>query len=277
MKKHGAWSKGPGAGFLRTTLVVGLGVIGIALAQEEPETPLIIAHRGDSANAPENTAAAIRSAVAAKADLVEFDTRETSDGHLFLFHDGSLKRFTGAKTAFEALGFEEARKLDVGTWFDPEKKTFADERPPTLEEAIRFCLDGGTMPLIERKTGSAEAHVKVIRDLKAEDKVIVQAFDWGFLREMRRLAPEIVIGALGDKKPDAKRMAELKELRPQWVGWNQKYLDESGIDAFHDLGAKVAVWTVNDLARLRQFAAWGVDGLITDRPGEARDSVMSRE
>ncbi|MCB1230780.1 MAG: hypothetical protein KDN19_10965 [Verrucomicrobiae bacterium] len=242
-------------------------------SQDESQKPLIIAHRGDSANAPENTAASIRSAVAAKADLIEFDVRETSDGVLMVFHDKDLKRYTGAKTTFEALGFEEVRKLDVGSWFDAEK-TFAEERPPTFEEAVRFCLEGETMPLIERKSGPAEAYLKVIRDLKAEDRVIVQAFDWEFLRQLRKLAPEIVIGALGDKKPDAKRVAELKELRPQWIGWNQKYLTESSIDTFHDLGAKVAVWTVNDLARIRLFAAWGADGLITDRPGEAREAVI---
>lgn len=261
---------------LWAALVVSCGVIGIAFAEEEKDSPLIIAHRGDSANAPENTVAAIRSALVAKADLVEFDVRETADGKLLLFHDKDLKRFTGQKTTFEALGFQEARKLDVGSWFNPEK-SFADERPPTLEEAIRFCLEGGAMPLIERKTGTAAAHVEIIRDLKAEDKVIVQAFDWEFLHEMRKLAPEIVIGALGDKAPDAKRMAELKELGPQWIGWNQKYLTEPGIDSFHDLGAKVAVWTVNDLARLRQFTAWGVDGLITDRPGDARETVTSNQ
>lgn len=247
-------------------------MIGIAFA-EDTVPPLIIAHRGDSEKAPENTAAAIRSAVAAKADLIEFDVRETADGGLLLFHDGDLRRYTGVKTPFEALGFEEARKLDVGTWFDPKKKTFADERPPTLEEAIRYCLEGDTMPLIERKSGAAAEYVKVIRALKAEDSVIVQAFDWAFLRDLRALAPDIVIGALGDKAPDAKRLAELEALRPEWIGWNQKYLDPTGIETFHQLGAKVAVWTVNDLARLRQFAAWGVEALITDRPAEAREAL----
>ncbi len=253
-------------------LVVCCGLMKTTSA-EKPD-PLIIAHRGDSQKAPENTATAIRSAVVAKADLIEFDVRETADGALLLFHDSDLKRFTGRKTVFESLGFEEARKLDVGSWFDPEKKTFAEERPPTLEEAIRFCLEGNTRPLIERKSGPASAYVKVIREMKAEDRVIVQAFDWDFLRDLRRLAPEVVIGALGDKEPDDGRIAELAELRPEWIGWNQKYLAKAGIDRFHELGARVAVWTVNDLARLRQFADWGVDGLITDRPGDAREAVF---
>ncbi|MCB1091019.1 MAG: hypothetical protein KDL87_05785 [Verrucomicrobiae bacterium] len=243
----------------------------ITMAQEK-RVPIIVAHRGDSSNAPENTAASIRAAVAAGADLIEFDTRETKDGVLLLFHDADLKRYTGQKTPFEALGFQEARRLDVGSWFG-ETKAFASERPPTLEEAIRFCLEGGKTPLIERKTGSAAAHVKVIRDLKAEKKVIVQAFDWEFLREFRKLAPEIPIGALGDKETDAARLAELEALKPDWIGWNQKYLTESGIARFHGIGAKVAVWTVNDLSRLREFTAWGADALITDRPGDARSGL----
>ncbi|MCB1237709.1 MAG: hypothetical protein KDM91_21770, partial [Verrucomicrobiae bacterium] len=72
---------------------------------------------------------------------------------------------------------------------------------------------------------------------------------------------------------DAPRLAELAALKPQWVGWNQKYLTRDGIAAFHAAGFKVAVWTVNDLAGLRQFKAWGADALITDRPGEAREAV----
>lgn len=234
--------------------------------------PLIVAHRGDSSKAPENTLASIRSGIEAKADLIEFDVRLTTDGELVLFHDKDLKRFTGKKTPFDSLTFAEARELDVGSWFD-EKNTFAAERPPTLKEAIEACLDGGATPLIERKSGPAAGYVKIIHELDAADRVIVQAFDWKFLADLRKLAPEIRMGALGDKKVDAVRVAELEQLAPQWVGWNQKYLTEANIARFQELRFKIAVWTVNDLARLRLFTNWGVNALITDRPGEARDSV----
>ena len=245
----------------------------ISIGHGDDSTPLVVAHRGDSAKFPENTAIALRSAAAVKADLIEFDVRETADGKLVLFHDGDLKRFTGRKTPFESLGFQEARKLDVGTWFDPEGGRFSDQRPPTLAEAIRLCLDGGSRALIERKTGPASAYVEVIREMKVEDRVVMQAFDWDFLRDFRKLAPEIPMGALGSKEIDGERLTELKRLSPQWVGWNQKDLDEPAIERFHDSGFKVAVWTVNDLARLRQFAAWGVDAVITDRPAEARETL----
>ena len=208
--------------------------------------------------------------IVAKADLIEFDVRQTTDGELVVFHDKDLKRFTGEKRLFDSLTFAEARELDVGSWFD-EHNTFAAERVPTLKEAIEACLEGGATPLIERKSGPAAGYVKIIRELKAADRVIVQAFDWKFLADLRKLAPEIRMGALGDKKIEAARVAELDRLSPEWVGWNQKYLAEENIARFHELKLKVAVWTVNDLARLRQFRAWGVNALITDRPGEARD------
>lgn len=259
--------------------LVGLG-LGLAFppaileAEDSSEAPLIIAHRGDSSKAPENTHAAISKAIEARADLVEFDVRVTADGALVLFHDETLSRFTKEKTPFASLGFEAARKLDVGSWFEPETKAFASERPPTLDEAIQACIDGETIALIERKTGSAEAYVESIRRLKAEKHVVMQAFDWKFLEEFRKLAPEISLGALGSKAIDSERLEILKRLKPDWVGWNQKYLDRSEIDRFHEMGFQVAVWTVNDLARLRQFAGWGVDALITDRPAEARAAVL---
>lgn len=241
--------------------------------QGETVAPLVIAHRGDSAKLPENTAIAIRSAVAVKADLIEFDVRETADGKLVLFHDADLKRFDGTKTPFESLGFQQARQLDVGTWFDREGKRFSDERPPTLAEAIRLCVDGESRALVERKSGPASAYVEIIRAMEVEDQVVVQAFDWKFLEDFRRLAPEIPIGALGSKEIDSDRLRQLKSLAPKWVGWNQKYLAASDIERFHDLGFRVAVWTVNDLARLRRFAGWGVDAVITDRPAEARETL----
>lgn len=258
------------AGLVAACLLLGLR----GSADSDSATPLVVAHRGDSANAPENTVAAILGAIGAKADLVEFDVRETADGGLVLFHDEDLKRFTGQKTAFESLGLQKARQLDVGTWFDPKGRRFANERPPTLEEAIQLCRKGDTIALIERKTGPASAYVEVIREAEAEDRVIVQAFDWEFLADFRELAPNIPIGALGSREIDPDRMDQLRKLGPEWVGWNQKDLDREGIDRFHDAGMQVAVWTVNDLARIRQFASWGVDGLITDRPGEAREALQ---
>ncbi|NNE90244.1 MAG: hypothetical protein HKN23_01220, partial [Verrucomicrobiales bacterium] len=226
---------------------------------------------GASETAPENTMAAISAAVEAKADWIEFDVRAIAGGGLFLFHDENLKRFGGGEKKIDSLADSEIGDLDVGTWFDPK---FSAERPPALRAAISACLDGKTVPLIERKTGSAESYISLIRELDAVEKVVLQAFDWDFLERARQLEPDLKLGALKSEPPTDADWTQLKKLKPEWVGWNQKHLTEDLIRQFQAAGYSVAVWTVNDLARIRKFTEWGVDGLITDRPAEAREAMM---
>ncbi len=237
----------------------------------EPDpSPTIIAHRGASEIAPENTLAAIQAAIEAKTDWIEFDVRAISDGQLYLFHDEDLKRFKIGDTKIETLSAPDAEKIDVGSWFDPK---FASERPPTLTTTLEACFAGEVTPLIERKTGSAESYIEVIRELDAVDKVVLQAFDWDFLEAAKKLEPTMKLGALGSKPPTAENWEQLKRLNPDWVGWNQKHLTSKLINEFKAQQFSVAVWTVNDLARIRQFVSFGVDGIISDRPKEAREAV----
>jgi len=229
---------------------------------EEWETPVLIAHRGASTVAPENTAASIREATRLGAKVVEFDVRVTSDGKLLLFHDGDLKRFFSSSKTFEELSEKEAVELDVGSWFDSVK--FSTERPILLETAIQLCHEGGATPLIERKTGSAKEYAEVLRRLDVIDTVIVQAFDWDFLTDLQKELPELRIGALGSKELDEKRWDTLKTLQPDWIGWNYKDFKIADIEKIHGQGAKVALWTVNDMKAVATFLEAGVDGIITD-------------
>ncbi len=237
---------------------------------EPPKMPTIIAHRGASQKAPENTLAACREAINCKTDWIEFDVREVADGGLYLFHDADLKRFNLGETKVETLTSEEAEKIDVGTWFDPK---YAAERPPTLRKTLEVCLEGKTVPLIERKTGPAAAYIKVLRELDVMDQVVLQAFDWDFLEDARKLEPNLKLGALGSKALEPKHWEQLKRLKPDWVGWNHKDLTAEMVAEFQKENFKVAVWTVNDLARIRKVVSFGIDGLITDRPAAAREVV----
>ncbi len=230
-------------------------------------SPLIIAHRGASAEAPENTLASIKLAQEKKTDWIEFDVRVTADGVLMLQHDKTLERFTGETAAFETLSLAEVERKDVGRWFG---EAFTGEKMPSFAQAIEACLPEAT-PLIEQKTGSAEAYAAVLRDLNAVDRVVVQSFDWQFLSEIRELLPDLTIGALGDKEVTAEKKSQLEALKPEWVGWNQKYLTEAAISGFQESGYRVAVWTVNDVRGYQRFVTWGVDGIITDRPDTARE------
>ncbi len=222
-----------------------------------------IAHRGASAVAPENTLPAIRIAIEAGASVVEFDVRETRDGELFLFHDATLDRLCGRGGSFDELRAEEVARLDVGKWFPGGR--FAGERPPTLAEAVDFCLTRGVTPLIERKSGTPASYAGVLRELDAVDAVIVQSFDWDFVRAMRRELPGLRVGALG-KGSLADHREELETLSPDWIGWRDPDLDLSADLAWvRQGGFLLAVWTVNDPARARLLVEAGVDRIITDR------------
>jgi len=231
----------------------------------------VIAHRGASYDAPENTAASISLAIKDGARIIEFDVRRTRDGALLLFHDSDLKRLCGREQAFEDLTSEEARQLDVGSWF--KKGRFPDERPIDLKTAVQLCIDGGATALVEHKTGSAREYAEVLTAMKATDRVIVQSFDWSFIRDLKQILPGVKTGALGAKEMAGKR-EELLRLRTDWVGWSQKDVLREDVRWLKENQFSVAIWTVNDPGKARELISWGVDRIITDRPRHIEFSIL---
>ena len=255
------------------TGIIGLMVMMLPENVRCDDLPRVIAHRGASFEAPENTLAAIRLALEQGARIIEFDVRKTADDRLVLFHDKDLKRICGIEKKIEDLSFEEVLRLNAGFWF--EKKKYAGEKVPSLEDAIKLCLVGEATPLIERKSGSPELYAGVLENLKAEEKVIVQSFDWSFIAGLKALLPKLALGALGEKSL-SKRKEKLLALRPRWVGWRHRDITRSDIQWLKENRFQVAVWTVNDPKEARSLIGQGVDRIITDRPkiisGEAAKS-----
>ncbi len=247
-------------GWLGILLIMGT----VSLKASDLKLPVIIAHRGASGVAPENTAAAIRKALEMGARVIEFDVRGTADGGLVLFHDDKLERVAGREGSIETISLKEATTLEVGKWFG--NGSFAGEKVMELSEAIQMSREGGAIPLIERKTGDAAAYAKVIRSLGAETEVIVQSFDWKFLKAFRASLPQTPIGALGSKEVDGDRVTQLTDLKPDWVGWKHSDLSPSLVEIFHGLEFRVASWTVNDPEVTSRLLGWGVNGIITDYP-----------
>ena len=240
-----------------------LAILLLTVSSALADMDKVIAHRGASFDAPENTTASIALAVKKGAKIIEFDVRQTSDGGLYLFHDEDLERLCAQKGVFSQLTGGQAAKLDVGSWFT--KGQFPDETPPTLAEAIQQCLKGGATPLIEHKTGDAAAYAKVLTDLDVVDSVVVQSLKWDFLLDIKKLLPSLKIGALGSKIL-ADRQQELTSLQPDWVGWSDRDITRTDIDWLKKQKYLVAIWTVNDPRRARQLVDWGADKIITDRP-----------
>jgi glycerophosphoryl diester phosphodiesterase len=243
--------------------------------------PLVIAHRGYSAIAPENTLPAFERALAAGADLVELDYHHSRDGALVVLHDPTLDRTTDATNRWGGHSLKisdrplvELRELQAGLWFKPPHPGV---NLPTLDQALEVIQRGG-VTLIERKAGDAAACVKLLRDSNLINRVVVQAFDWDYLRDFRRLEPRQVLGALGppstrrgkqleelEKFLNAAWLDEIKSFGAQAVVWN-KQIDEATVKAAHRRGLKVWVYTINDEATARQLLSFGVDGVITDNP-----------
>lgn len=277
-------------------ITVSLALLGVATlatgdaalsAADQPPVPgarvrvssdgvLIIAHRGDSAVAPENTLPAFASAVKAGADLVELDYQHSADGVPVVFHDKDLDRTTnacrlwgGTEIRLATRSLADLQKLDAGSWFNAR---FAGTRLPTLAQALD-TIQAGSMTLIERKAGDPATCVRLLTERRLLDRVVVQAFDWDFLTVCHQLAPDVVLGALGDKEFSPARLDEITATGASVVGWQDKYLDAVGIAAIHARGWKAWVWTVDDPQRARQLVEAGIDGIITNRPGEMRKTV----
>jgi glycerophosphoryl diester phosphodiesterase len=270
---------------LSTTAAVALGADHVTTnavkkspvaAAVEAQRVLVIAHRGNSKVAPENTLPSFASAVKVGVDFVELDYYHSADGALVVFHDKTLDRCTdacqkwgGKKIPLAARSLAELRTLDAGTWFDAK---FAGTRIPTLEEACD-TIQPGSMTLIERKDGDAAACLALLRRKKLISRVAVQAFDWKYLAGLHRLAPEVVLGALGDKKLTPKRLSEIESCGARFVGWKHEDLTKADIDRVHAKGLKAWTYTVDDPKTAAVLLDWGIDGLISNVPARMKQVV----
>lgn len=234
----------------------------------------LVAHRGASRAAPENSLAAFAAAVAIGVDFVELDYRHSIDGVPIVYHDEALDRLTNSAEIFEEQGVRLAAKTaaeisklrivrDHGGV--PTPAAFADSGLPTLEEALRL-IQSQALTMIERKAGDAATLVSLLKRLGQIERVLVQAFDWSFLADCRRLAPEMALGALGEGILTEDRLDQAAQVVPRVIGWKNGDTDRETIRAIHSHGMKAWVWTVDDPQRAQELLSWGLDGLITNVP-----------
>jgi glycerophosphoryl diester phosphodiesterase len=240
--------------------------------------PLVIAHRGYSHLAPENTLPAFRLAKAAGADLVELDYYHTKDNKLVVIHDATLDRTTdatnrwgGAKIRVESKTLAELQTLDAGSWFNPP---YPNTKLPSLNEALEEIQNGG-ITLIERKEGDAASCVALLKEKNLVNALIVQAFDWSYLSNFHTLCPEQVLGALGPPKIKGRTLKDdEKKLSPAWIDeakkcgarivvWNKEVTKET-IAYAHKVGLEVWVYTIDDPTLATGLLDLGVDGIITN-------------
>lgn len=230
----------------------------------------ITAHRGSSREAPENTMAAMKKAVADLADFVEIDVQETKDGVVVLGHDTTLKRVSGINHPISFYTFEELQKLDVGTWFSADYK---GERIPSLAETMEFCK-GRININIEIKDLGRDSHLpdkvfELIEKYQMKEQCAVTSVRLSYLARIKELDPEIRTGyiisaAYGDYySSDA---IDFISLRSSFV--NERLVEDA-----HEKGKAVHAWTVNSKSEMERMKMLLVDNIITDYPVLAREIV----
>jgi len=256
---------------LVTLFFVGFATLATIVTRQRNEIQ-VIAHRGSSAEAPENTLAAFRLAIEQGADVVELDVQESADGEVLVAHDSDLMKVAGVGLKIWEADAADLRSIDIGSHAGAD---FAAERMPTLAEALAVCK-GKVHMIIELKSYGhdqqlEERVVAIVEAAGMEDSCSFMSLDHHMVGALKRLRPKWRVGVLA-----AKAFGDLTSLDADFLAVETRMATARFVRRTHRAGQDVYVWTVNDPAWMLTFMSRGVDGLITDRPDVARQVVARR-
>jgi glycerophosphoryl diester phosphodiesterase len=242
----------------------------------------IIAHRGASHDAPENTLASVRLGWAQGADAVEVDVRQSRDGHIVVIHDAHTRRTAGVTRRVSTQTLAELRAYEVGRWKHPR---FAQERIPTLAEVIETIPPGKRL-LVEIKSGP-ECLPQFVDTMKrsgnAASQIVTIGFDLTTMKLVKWARPEGEVAWVqgfrrnwrGGWRPTAEKLiAQAKEAGLDALDLGGRGpVNEAFTAKVHAAGLRLYIWTVDSPAKASRLAAAGVDGITTNRPGWLREKL----
>ncbi|MEC9485522.1 MAG: glycerophosphodiester phosphodiesterase family protein [Candidatus Izemoplasma sp.] len=237
--------------------------------------PRIIAHRGSSLDAPENTIAAIEQAIDDGADAIEIDVRFTKDNVPILMHDATLGRTTDdpSNRFVEYLRYDEIDHLDAGSWFSDE---FAGEPIPTLAQVLTLTR-GRINVYIELKASvenTPEILTDIIRDTRTEHQVKILSFNGLLLEEIKTVNNDIdTVQLISTFLGNIDVLANNEMIDYYGLSYRLIEGNVSVIKTLKQHGKGIFVYTVNDETKLEKMNTLGVDGIITDRPRYVRELV----
>jgi glycerophosphoryl diester phosphodiesterase len=259
------------AGIVGAVIAVGVGVSAMRSVRLDDDVE-IMAHRGSSAAAPENTMAAVRKAIEEQADWVEIDVQETADGEVVVFHDSDFMKLAGVDLKIWNATQADLAQIDIGSWFGAE---FKNERVPTLGQVLDQCKGKIGVNIELKYYGHdrqlEERVVEIVETHGMSDSIVTMSLKIGAVRKMRSLRPNWRSGLLMSVVA-----GDLKRIDADFLAVNAAFVDRSLIRDAHHSGKQVYVWTVNDAASMSSMIGRGVDGLITDKPALARSVLEQR-
>jgi glycerophosphoryl diester phosphodiesterase len=258
-------------GIFGVVVAVTIGIVAARTVRLKDDV-LVMAHRGASKAAPENTMAAIHQAIEDGADWVEIDVQETADGQVVVLHDSDFMKIAGSDLKIWDATLQDLEDIDIGSWFAPE---FKDQRVPTLGDVLDECKGkvgvnielkyyGHDQQLEQRVAEIVESH-----DMASDIKLMSLKMD-GVVK-MKSVRPDWKVGLLMSVAA-----GDIKDLEVDFLAVNAQFASRRLIRTAHASGKQVYVWTVNDAPTMSSMISRGVDGLLTDKPALAQSVLEQR-
>lgn len=235
------------------------------------QLPALIAHRGYSATAPENTLAAVRAAHQAGATWVELDVQLLGDGTPVIWHDGDVARCSNGRGGLASMSWAKAQTLDAGSWFGDR---YAGEKMPSLTEMLALIneLEMGVNMEIKVNKGRdpialVERALPEMLDTLPPERLIISSFNASALGHCRQFASKerLALGVLFGSVPKSWReqceAIEAFSVHPHWPR-----LKRAQADAMQRDGYQILCYTANDPSAFHNRWEWGIGSVITDEP-----------
>ena len=227
---------------------------------------LVIAHRGASGHAPENTLTAFRKAVALGATFIETDLQLSRDAHFVAIHDEKVNRTTNGRGSVHDLSLAELRQLDAGSWFGSE---FAGERIPTLDEILQFSKKNDVVSYLEMKPsgswGGEHALIASLRETGEIPRAVVISFDPSMVLNVRKIEPTVMTGLLYDRQLD-NPVEKAVEIGARQLVVRGDLVTPALLEKARKKDLQIVCWTINQPAHMRLLIEAGVDGIMSDYP-----------
>jgi glycerophosphoryl diester phosphodiesterase len=241
---------------------------------------MVIAHRGFSGEAPENTLAAFRKAIEVGSDMMELDVHFSKDGQVVVIHDDTLERTTNGRGKVADHTLQELKKLDAGSWFG---SPFSGEQIPTLQEVLELAK-GNILVNIEIKneylgpytiSDLADGALQEVKRSRTAKQVIFSSFFPSAVERIREGNSHARVALLYHKSWNI--LEEVTGGKPHPVlNLRRSFLTEDKIAEVHERGLKVNTYTVNSREEMERFIRWGIDGIITNHPDRLINTLKEK-
>jgi len=265
------------------------------MSSDKNHRPLIIAHRGSSAIAPENTFAAFRQALKDGADGIEFDVRLARDRVPVVIHDATLQRTAGFSGRVSGYSSHELNKIDVGSWFNKKhpskaRKEYSSETVPALSDLLELMRGNDGLIYLEIKCSkkTCDPLVEAVSDMIGNSdllpRIIVKSFHLEALEKLRKILPDAHIAVLFSPKitnfikPRNRLVTKALELQANEISLHYSLATPNAVREAEDYGFPVTIWTADHPAWVKRAENLGIHAIVTNNPARllARKNELSK-